>query len=587
MRRVLLFTLLFIFVFTIPSFADDDLFITNWNTQSNLLENGDLEVSEDITFRFNTDFNGIFREIVLNNTDGIEGLAVYEVSGGNLIPYELNANADAGDSNVYATTEENNALRVQVFSPSDDEDKTFRFNYTVNNVAILHEDTGEFYYQYLGEENETFIEYFSATLSLPSFNMDDMDIFAHGPLNGTIGFTEDDQVTLSVEDVDANNFIEARVLYPTSYTPLSTRTGNSDRATILNQEEEYLQEIEQDLERRENIKNTLNYIALIVSALGAVLIGFLYRFTRRDPKIFREMNDLYPEDISPAELNIFRRMSLTPRAITATIFDLARREYLIIEELNGKDKKLDLNFTRTDKTTADLLDHEMFFMDWLFNEIGDGNTSSTKQINESRKNQSTSFNKKFNAWNSKVREDLRKRNYYEKRYRKVGVSSLVLGIAFFIFAIISLVNAALYSIALLVISIAMIILGIALIGRLSNKGYIQKRLWDDFDKEIKEKKRTTNADISDKHLVYAVAMDHSVEDINAYRSGYPVNYFPLYWGYFFMMNKNGGSLVDDRVNNSFYGSSAASGPSGTSFGGGGGFTGGGGGGAGGGGAGGF
>lgn len=587
MRRVLLFAFIFIFAFAIPSFADDDLFITNWDVDSNLLENGDLSVNEDITFRFNDDFNGIFREIVLNNTDGIEGLEIYEVSGENLIPYGLDENADVGDSNVYATIEENNALRIQVFSPSEDEDKTFRFNYKVNNVAILHEDTGEFYYQYLGEENETFIEYFSATLSLPQFNSEDIQIFAHGPLNGTINFNNDNLILLQVEDVGANNFIEARVLYPTAYTPLSTRTGNSDRETILNQERKYQQSVEDDLIRRENIKSNLNNISLIVSGLGAVLIGFLYRLTKRNPEIFREMDDIYPEDISPAELNIFRNSTLSPRAITATIFDLARREHIAIEELNGQGKKLDLNFTRTNKTTTDLLGHEIFFMDWLFNDIGAGDTSSTRQINIHREKSSIPFNKKFHEWTKRVREDLSKRNYYEKKYRKLGVFLLIITLAFFIFGIVSIVNEALYGIALLVISMGLMIFSIGLIGRLSDKGYIQKRLWDDFNKEIKAKKKTTSSDMSDKHLVYAVAMDHSVEDINSYRSDYPMNYFPLYWGYFFMLNSSGGSVVDDSVNNSFYGYTGSSGPSGASFGGGGGFTGGGGGGAGGGGAGGF
>src|SRR5699024_10194495 len=216
------------------------------------------------------------------------------------------------------------------------------------------------------------------------FNRDDINIFAHGPLNGTISFTDDNLIVLQVEDVEANNFIEARVLYPTSYTPLSTRTGNSNLNTILNQERTYQEDIEEDLIRRENIRSNLNYISIIASGLGSLLFGFLYRLTRRDPKIFREMEDIYPEDISPAELNICRNTALTPRALTATIFDLARRDYLVIEELNDRGKKLNLGFTKTTKNTKDLLEHENHFIDWLFNEIGDGNTSSTKLIDANR-----------------------------------------------------------------------------------------------------------------------------------------------------------------------------------------------------------
>lgn len=586
MRRILLFTLVFIFAFTIPVFADD-LFITNWNVDSNLLENGNLEVSEDITFRFEDDYNGVFRDIILDNTDGMDNLQVYEVEGDNLISYELNPDAEVGDSNVYATSTQNNAILVQVFSPSEDEDKTFRFEYMINNVAIVHDDIGEFYYKYLGDENETFIESFTASLSLPEFNQDEIDIFAHGPSHGTIEFRGNDQIILEIEDVESNNFIEARVLYPTSYTPLSNRSGNSDYQTIIDQEIVYQSGVEEEEARRESMRYNFNAISLLISGVGALLIGFLYRLNRRDPKIFREMDGVVPEDLSPAELNLFRNSTLTPRSITATIYDLARRGYLTIKDQNGQGKKLNLIFTKTDRYSAGLLQHEDYFMDWIFNEIGDGKRASTNEINTKRREASVSFNKNFHEWLKLVREDFSKRDYYDKSNRKIGVIISILGFIALVFGVVSIASGALYGIAVIVISLVVSIYGIIIASRLSDKGYIQKGLWDDFNKEIKSKDRRSREDISDKDLVYAVAMDNSVEDINSYRSGYPMSYFPLYWGYFFMLNNNGGSRVDDSVGNSFYGSTGASSSTGPSFGGGGGFSGGGGGGAGGGGAGGF
>lgn len=586
MRRVLFFTLIFVLVFTLPVFADD-LYITNWIVESNLLENGNLDVSEDLTFRFEDDYNGVFREIILDNTDGIDNLQVYEVEGDNVTPYELNLNAEVGDSNVYATDNQGNGILVQVFSPSEDEDKTFRFNYTVNNVAIVHTDIGEFYYKYLGDENETFVESFTASLSLPQFNQEDIDIFAHGPSHGTIEFSNNGQILLEIEDVEANNFIEARVLYPTSYTPLSNREGSSDYQTILNQEIEYQTGVEEEQARRERVRDTFNTISLVISGFGALLIGYLYRINRRDPRIFAEMTDVVPEDISPAELNVFRNHTLTPRAITATIYDLTRRGYLTIEDQNGKGKKLNLIFARTDKYSAGLLKHEEYFMDWLFNGIGDGTSSSTNEINMARKKSSVAFNKNFNQWMKFVREDLKGKNYYDRSKMKLGIVLSILGFIALVFGVVSIASGALYGIAVIVVSLGVAIYGITLASRLSDKGYIQKGLWDDFNKEIKSKDGKRPEYISDKDLVYAMAMDNSVEDINRYRSGYPMSYFPLHWGYFFMLNRSGGSLVDDSLGSSFYGSTGASSSTGASIGGGGGFSGGGGGGAGGGGAGGF
>lgn len=585
-RQFYILILIFILIFTLPTFAEDDLFITNWHVQSDLLENGDLQVSEDITFRFNDDFNGIFREIVLDNTDGVEELEVYEVSSGNLLPYNLDQNADIGDSNVYRIETEDNTERIQVYSPSGDEDKTFKFNYRVSNLAMVHSDIGEFFYKFLGGENTSFIEYFTVRLSLPDFNRDDIYIFAHGPENGTINFTNDNQIILEAQDVEANNFIEARVLYPRSYTPLSNRRGNSNLNTILSQEVRYQQDLEEDSLRKERLEDNFNKLSLILSGLGALFLAAIYRFTRRNPKIFRQMEDYNPEDISPAELNLFRNMTLSPRAISATIFDLASKGYLDIKDLSDEDKKLDLELSRIEKSSRGLLDHESFFLDWLFNEIGDGQKSSTLLINEKRKESSASFNREMQKWVKMVKDNLSNRQYYDRKYRKLGVFLLFLSIGLFALTIAALINMAYYGVALLIVAIAMFVLAIALIGRLSDKGYIQKTLWDDFSKDIKGNNRSKISKLNERHLIYAMAMDQSADDIDDFSSAYPSSYFPLYWGYFFMLNSSGGSVIDDSVNNSFYGYTGSSGPSG-SFGAGGGFTGGGGGGAGGGGAGGF
>lgn len=43
-----------------------------------------------------------------------------------------------------------------------------------------------------------------------------LKIWGHGPLNGEINFLDDNQVVLSSEDFNANQFLEARVIMPTA-----------------------------------------------------------------------------------------------------------------------------------------------------------------------------------------------------------------------------------------------------------------------------------------------------------------------------------------------------------------------------------
>ena len=596
MKKYIIFTLIFILVLLpMNVFAEESLSISKWIVASELMENGDLQITEDLTFVFKDEFNGVFRDIVLEGTDGISNIELFEIVDGMEVPYTLNQNAKKGDRNVFSSEEDNNSINLMIFSPSEDEEKTFRIKYTLLNVAVMHSDTGELYYKYLGDENKTPIDYFSVNLILPEFNRKDIKIFGHGPLNGTINFTDTD-IRLKVDDVPTRTYIEARILYPKDYTPLSNNTGNKDLNELLDEEASYAKGIEERERRKETNKGIFNKISIALIALGAVVSAFLLKLTKRNPDIYNSMDSLNPKDISPAELNIFINQYADSRGLLATIFDLARREYISIDEIeisNEKKKKSrkkeEFIFTRKNLLDNSLLEHESYLLDWLFNTIGDGNSLSTLDIEKYRTKKMMEFNKKQTEWIKLVKEQLDSRDYYDKKHKSTGLLSLILSIAIFIVGIISIVFGGLYGIGAILVSIILFIYGIWLMNRKSDEGYIQYGLWRDFKKEFDNYVDLDIGIPKDLTLIYAVALGLNMKKLEQQRISYGNDYYPMYWGYWYFMhiNKKGGSAFEDRFNNSFYGSTGTSNPNSTSFGGGGGFTGGGGGGAGGGGAGGF
>src|SRR5699024_1687979 len=117
-------------------FADDSLNIGTWIVDSTLLDNGDLSITEDITFQFKDEFNGVFREIVLDNTDGIEDFSLYEIVSGEEKEYKLSSDASEGDSDLYMIINENNSTNIQIFSQYEDEDKNISIKYTLINVDV-------------------------------------------------------------------------------------------------------------------------------------------------------------------------------------------------------------------------------------------------------------------------------------------------------------------------------------------------------------------------------------------------------------------------------------------------------------------
>jgi uncharacterized membrane protein len=551
------------------------------------MENGDLNVYEDLTFKFNDKFNGVFRNIVLEGTDGIETLEVFEVVNGSENPYTLEQKAEKGDSNVYSYKQENDEITMMIFSPSEDEEKTFRFKYTLKNVAVIHSDTAEFYYKYLGEGNETPIEYFTANLSLPEFDKEKIKIFAHGPLNGTINFTDSKQIRLEVRDVPTKTFIEARVLYPKDYTPLASKIGNNSLDNILKEEMEYIRDLEEKEVRSKANKSLFNNISIITLIIGIVTTYFFFRKNRRDPMIYENMNSIYPEEISPAEVTLFMNSMIDIRGLMATLFDLARREYITIDKQSSNDSEF--KFTRKNILDNNLLEHERYLLDWLFNTVGNSTTVSTKDIDFYRRKHMRNYYREYNQWMKLVKVQLDSRNYSDKSNVMPGLITMLLSVPIFIIGIFSLINEAIYGIGAILVSILLFVLGIALMVRKSDKGYIQYGLWKDFKKEFDN---YSNLDISipkDKTLIYAIALGISLEKLNKRRMYYGYDYYPMYWGYWYFAhnNKKGGSAFEDSMNKSFYGNTGTSTPTSTNYGGGGGFSAGGGGGAGGGGAGGF
>lgn len=575
---------------SIPSFADDDLVISRWIVKSKLLENGDLIVVEDLTFDFKSKFNGVYRSIITDNTDGIEELEVYEMLEGKENPYDFVSSAKNGDSGVYLINRENNNLTIKIFSPAKSNTlKTFRFKYIVKNVAVKHRDTGELYYKFIGRENQTPVKYFSATIELPNKDINRTRIFAHGPLNGEIYFIEDDLIKMEVSNIAAETFIEARILFPESFIGKSTRTGNNSFDSIINEELSYIEREEARDRSRKRNRDLLEKLTLYITFVGIVLFSFTLRKLKRNPEIFDDIKSLNPDDISPAELRVFFFNVVDGRALMTTIFDLARRGYISIEEIEAKKKKSkDFRFTCIDKTITGLLSHEVFILNWLFNTIGDGNTVSTIDIEYYRKKHFNKFNRDLTHWNKEVKDDLKKREYYEAR-PQLATLMLITSIVIFIIGLITLIHESLVGLVALLTFVFLFVYSILLFVRKSDKGYVQYRLWKMIKKDLSNQKdilRDYDFIPKDKSLIYALALGLPMKSMDRFRSYIPDSYNTGHWSYYyFLTNKYGGSSFEDRLNSSFYGSSGSS--TSSSIGGGGGFSAGGGGGAGGGGAGGF
>ncbi|NLX62648.1 MAG: DUF2207 domain-containing protein [Tissierellia bacterium] len=582
-----LLVVLILFTFPLKARAEEDLIITRWLVDAEILKNGDLQVVEDISFRFNRHFNGVFREILLHETDGVENVKVVELIRGNEKEYIQVDKAEKGDRDVFLVIDKGEFIYIQIFSPAKDEEKTFRLKYIVKNVAVKYKDTAELYYKFLGEENETQINYFSANIKLPGNITENTKIFAHGSVEGSIHFSGDNAVKAEAEHIPKNTFVEVRILFPTEYIPASSNIVDKDAYDeIIEEETAYIEEIREREAKKAARKEAFNNISLMSSGILALIFFLVFNKFRRRPDIFERLdNKIYPDDNSPAIVSYVLNSYHHPTAFVATILDLARRSFIRIEDLGKGKKSHHFKLIREKEATNELLDHERYLLTWLFDEMGDGRTISSTEIEFYRKMQGMKFYKGHTEWTKLVSKEAKEMGYYDNSTKKISVLLLIISTLFFALSIISMVFEAFYGILLLALATIIFIYALVLITRKSDYGYIQVKKWKDFKRDLEKRSKSLNIDdlwlSLDKALIYGLALGIPFTSLKRFKKFYPQSHSPSYWPYwFFLTNSRGENAFGSSINKSFNNTSS-------SLGGGGGFSAGGGGGAGGGGAGGF
>jgi len=219
-------------------FAKDELYVTDWVVEAEILENGDLKITEDISYEFNDKFSGVYRDLYLNKTSGITDISVQEIKGDRHEEYARANKAKNGDSGVYTIKESKKKIQVKIYSPSDNDIKTFRYSYTVKNVVVRYNDTAELYYKFVGKDNETAAGKLLINIYLPEGgSYDRVKLFAHGPSNVKVIKIDDRQYQLMVEGLPERTYVEGRVLFPTELVSLSENIKQEDRYESIIAEE--------------------------------------------------------------------------------------------------------------------------------------------------------------------------------------------------------------------------------------------------------------------------------------------------------------------------------------------------------------
>ena len=614
-RRIevsVIFLVIFALLSSVTAYCADDrsYYMSGFKVNAQLDSQGNMDVTEEITYEFDGSFRGVYRTLKTAGSEGVEAIEIRKIQNGRVSEFMQN-NSEAEGS--YQLINEGDGIRLKIFSAAEDESSTFAIKYRVLNAASKYNDIGELYWKFMGEDTDVKIENFQVEIKLPDgAEKEQIRIFAHGPLSGVSKIVDSRTVSLQVDKLMPHNFVEARVLFPPVLINNSKKVLNKDGLLNIMAEEKGFADEANAARRRARATIAFSFVYVLLELLMIVYLYFKYDKEYKAKfmgEYFREL----PGNYSPAVLSVLWNFGkVKPRDITATIMDLVRRKYL---KLNVEQKEIkwllknkveeEYVFVKNKEVDlAALTPHEKYFIDWMIYTLGDGEKVSLTDIEQSSKTLSgaESFKTDYDTWVAQVKIEADSHSFLDKSTVKGQIFGAITAFIGMIYGGITVVRHGniLGFIALMVFSIILLIYSL-LIRRRSKHGVEQFKMWKAFRKFLTHFSQIDKAELPavilwEHYLVYAITLGVAKEVISQLKlvfrdedfnnSGLTYMYYGHYrhnYSYFDTIDNVTKTMV--KTTESVY--TQAISKMSSSSGGGGGFSGGGGGGGGGGGAGAF
>lgn len=321
----------------VPARAHADTYeLPRVHVQAQMMDNGDLFVTEGRTFSFEDDVNGVYWDIphATNEQGSASSVTVFNVCAYEgpveneaearraARPFQEVETAESGDADVYTVESGGEVTMLRAYMPSSDGDEvTVWVSYMVEGAVMAWPDTAELYWQFIGSEWEEdaqdvrldlgFVLPAGATPAATGSDSTNFRAWGHGPLDGEVVLNIDDPldpaVTLTAPTVHAGQFAEVRVAFPADWVPGLPPAGEARLDTILTEESQWAEEANVQRERARAIA-VVGTGALTVLPAALLAIAIYLRKTRyTSPKpVFEEtyFRDL-PSNDHPAVLSAF------------------------------------------------------------------------------------------------------------------------------------------------------------------------------------------------------------------------------------------------------------------------------------------
>ena len=454
--KKLLFSLVCLIVAPVIVLAEANYDIKHYYIEAQVLENGDMDVSEAIYMKGS--FNGYIRDILyrsdasdsLYNASNITDVEVYGVSNPAISFDVFNTGekfretdyASNGDKNKYVLSNIYDGISLKMFYQTHNSTTAFIIKYKLKDVVIMHDDVAEVKWNFIGWNYEDDIEDLQIKVYLPK--TDDSDYFriwanSQNNLIGNVEKIANEGVYAYTESLDAYDPLTVRFTFDKNLLNNALVKKHSNKSSF----EEILAEEEQNAkqanERRESMKQKYFLaVGLSIAYLVALIVIWVYTYLihdkERKPMFNLKYNREFIDDYNVEVIDYLMHKNITSNALSASIMNLIYKKNIKFEEIPSTNKKKDYLFTLVNRDN--LNETENILVDFLFTKVGKDNAFSTKDLKSYASSTKTcnTFMTSYTKWKNAVIEDGKKEQFFEPKKYFMGIIMFVIGLVVSILA---------------------------------------------------------------------------------------------------------------------------------------------------------
>jgi uncharacterized membrane protein len=509
MKNTLLFALVFLLLLSQAGFSKSYSY-DSIKTNLDFYSDGSVIVRQERDYNFVGSFSYAYLDIIKKGAGDVKFLGITDL--------------DTNESLTYDLQEDSTHTKATWYYTANYQIKRFLIVYKIEGVVKRYQDVAEFYWKVIEDTHES-IDKLDSYINLPTSSSNLFKVFVHSSASpGELTFDRANKTaTVSMQNIPKDTFVEFRVLTEPSLFGDVNQIGYKNYENILSEEKlTFFSSF---------FSNNQFIIVVILSMLPIFAFIYFYMKYGRDPKVEYEVTYEHepPGKVPPMALsNLLEgeeehtNIKREAMGMLATIFDLARRDYLEVREEKkkrflGLGEKTDQIFILTKKGRGSLKSLENFersILKFLFS-LGseEGRVTSSDIVKECKRNpyfvkgEIDKFDKQARNWFERKYFPITEKVSREKRNRFIFIISTYLAVVF----ILTIFTFSFYMFMLPLFVCIFLIVVSSMISKRSQQSVLEVKRWKAFKNFISDFSAMKDAPVTllkiwDEYLVYAIAL---------------------------------------------------------------------------------